>query len=368
MLKANSRTLSITDIKVPTAFEMTTPGREKVDKAKQFYAVTGQFDHSILVDRNGYIFDGYARFVAAKELGLDKVSVVQIVPFERKKKADKPANKYEGMSNEELRRTACDIGGLCLAHCGDRKSECPLFAIHTGSRCTEYMKQHPEMRQTLIAYLLAEDAASEPKQENKPAEPAEPTEQKEPIKLYCVKDYAPGEWVTEGKIYELDGEGKIHFDDGYTKAFDNLLRPSSVTNALFPLVKRPAKVGERIYMEEDILNFISDDGHLSEVVMANDDGRIYNRGSYTMTADYYLVLDGYHPEPEKEPEYYNGKVVCVKADGYFTVGKVYEFCNGLVKSNTGDSYNKGEPIKSLEELGDGTWIPEFVEFKGEAND
>lgn len=43
-----------------------------------------------------------------------------------------------------------------------------------------------------------------------------------------------------------------------------------------------------------------------------------------------------YTEPPK-PKYYNGKVVCIETeDKYFTVGKVYEFVDGIVKDNDND--------------------------------
>ena len=89
----------------------------------------------------------------------------------------------------------------------------------------------------------------------------------------------------------------------------------------------------------------------------------------------YLVLDGYQPEPEKEPEpeYYNGKVVCVSSgDACFTVGKMYEFVNGEVKDDEGDArpMHADERFKSVEEWNSecGMPIARFIEFKGEAHD
>jgi len=81
--------------------------------------------------------------------------------------------------------------------------------------------------------------------------------------------------------------------------------------------------------------------------------------------EYLLAEDA---EAEPEPKYYNGKVVCVETDGFFTVGKVYEFRDGLIKSDTGNIYNSSEPISSFKDLSDGTWMPKFIEFKGEAHD
>lgn len=52
-------------------------------------------------------------------------------------------------------------------------------------------------------------------------------------------------------------------------------------------------------MEKDILGFVSDDGRLSNVMRADSEGKIYNKKGKTMTANHYLVLDGYQPEPEQ---------------------------------------------------------------------
>lgn len=70
-----------------------------------------------------------------------------------------------------------------------------------------------------------------------------------------------------------------------------------------------------------------------------------------------LVVDGYR---EEKPEYYNGKVVCVKGGNYHTVGKVYEFNDGVVSDNTEDlDYNN--PIKTLKEANEHL-VPKFIPF------
>lgn len=57
-------------------------------------------------------------------------------------------------------------------------------------------------------------------------------------------------------------------------------------------------------------------------------------------------------EPEK-PKYYNGKMVCVENGGYFwwTVGKIYEYKDGIVTADDGDKYprNNYEPYKDAED-------------------
>lgn len=57
-------------------------------------------------------------------------------------------------------------------------------------------------------------------------------------------------------------------------------------------------------------------------------------------------------EPEK-PKYYNGKMVCVENGGYdwWTVGKIYEYKDGVVTADDGDKYPKrgAEPYRDTED-------------------
>ena len=57
-------------------------------------------------------------------------------------------------------------------------------------------------------------------------------------------------------------------------------------------------------------------------------------------------------DPEK-PKYYNGKMVCVENGGYpwWTVGKIYEYKDGIVTADDGDKYPKrgAEPYRDAED-------------------
>ena len=57
-------------------------------------------------------------------------------------------------------------------------------------------------------------------------------------------------------------------------------------------------------------------------------------------------------EPEK-PKYYNGKMVCVENGGYswWTVGKIYEYKDGIVTADDGCKYPKPglEPYRDAED-------------------
>lgn len=57
-------------------------------------------------------------------------------------------------------------------------------------------------------------------------------------------------------------------------------------------------------------------------------------------------------DPEK-PKYYNGKMVCVENGGchWWTVGKIYEYKDGIVTADDGDKYpkNRQEPYRDAED-------------------
>lgn len=59
-----------------------------------------------------------------------------------------------------------------------------------------------------------------------------------------------------------------------------------------------------------------------------------------------------HTDPEK-PKYYNGKMVCVENGGFnwWTVGKIYEYKDGVVTANTGYKYPRRgeEPYRDAED-------------------
>ncbi|MGL5995972.1 MAG: hypothetical protein ACRC1I_05530, partial [Pseudomonas proteolytica] len=289
-----------------------------------------------------------------------------------------------GMSNKQLDREMCSRGWSChVCNDGRRKHDC-LFA---DSDCHDVTDSD---RAAVIKYLLAEDAEAAPQPEDKPTE-----DKPEPIKLYCAKDYITPFGDVElikGTVCTFNpADGAIELPDGSRvgsegepRSYDEWKRDNPFrADCLVPLVKRPAKVGEWVYItkshEKRAVN-----GEIYEVApyKVNDDlfinhpdGTRSPDGAANIRDSEYLVLDGFHPEPEKEPEpeYFSGKVVCVSSgDEYFTVGKMYEFVNGEIKDDDGDErpMYADEWFKSVEEWNSEYGIPiaRFIEFKGEAHD
>lgn len=167
---------------------------------------------------------------------------------------------------------------------------------------------------------------------------------KEPIKLYCVKDYTSflgSHWLTKGKTYEFNGYG-VTFNNGFCssgkRTFDEWSRSNpNISACLIRAEKRPAKVGEYVMVENE-----ADPIQVSRFCGVRDDCVVLADGRHTKVLCReinYEVLDGYTPEPEKEPEPvgWNGKVVCTKSKvDFLTTGKVYTFKNGLSVDDVGD--------------------------------
>lgn len=206
-------------------------------------------------------------------------------------------------------------------------------------------------------------------------QPAQPKQ--EHVKLYCVKE-SNVSWVrgalTKGKIYEFDGHF-IEYDSGTSARFNDFESwkrgDPNYAACLVPLVSRPAKVGEWVYIKKKIGDYTYNVGDIGKVEKTYpQNGNIKAFGGLYVLATEYLVLDGYKPKPEKaEPEYYSGKVVCVDNGGhhdFWTVGRVYEFKNGFIEKCDNGSFFSSQ-YKTLEEANNGTPCvgAKFIEFKGE---
>lgn len=372
-----------------------------------------------------------------------------------------PANKYEGMSDYELSDAICS--DRRCDNWGSTGKNCPSRPYcHDGKGSYAYILEHrSEAISYLLAEDEAKAKQDKPSKPDKPAEkhqykvgdritansniggsykgpgtivevdesdscctyrvafdvnhgvhvwaytdsvkpigPAQPEPAKaEPVKLYCIKDYKPGKWLTKGKVYEfVPGVGTTYDSgfvgsDGYGGNIANYAKCNpGFWSCLVPLVKRPAKKGEYIivtnmdciaYLDgrfdmEDILRVTDDDTSIIDQWKGKAVGfenvthpnRLYH-GCVILNKDY-LVLDGYQPEPKQpEPKYWSGKVVCVETCGGFTVGGVYEFKDGKVTDDDGDARSmssyRAESLEAWNKLL-GSGIARFIEFKGEAHD
>jgi hypothetical protein len=174
-------------------------------------------------------------------------------------------------------------------------------------------------------------------------------------------------------------EDEFDFNIGARLAFDRL-HGEEKKEQKWRVVHRPARVGDYIRLKHTYFSF-NKIGDILKVATASaacvsvkacDHPR--STGEKSNYLWYYDNFSYEVIEPctsEQKEEYYNGKVVCVKAGEIYayTVGKIYEFKNGNVKNDNGfDALIKH--IKTLDEWhkNHSNWaefIPLVEEKKGE---
>lgn len=237
-LTFTNNTLPIGEIKITKEFSSTMPRLAKLKKCMDFYRTNGYFDRQIIVDSDKTLHDGYCAYITAVLIGVHKVKVLVV--------SDKPFNvnvKFTG-SMEQLGRA--------------------------------------------LKPVICKSVDSKP----------------EPVKLYCVKDYRGN--LTRGKIYEVK-DGFMRYDDG-SKAFMQWMDIAEDIKEswlfkdgyLVPLVRRPAKVGEWVYIDNAHINDNSHiygdvhNGAIFKVSFAGTGSRPVRVNYNTwLWEDEYLVLDGF---------------------------------------------------------------------------
>ena len=85
---ANSKTMLLSEIKVPKDFRNSQPNIDKVVYAESFYTTHSILDQPIILNHNGYIMDGYIRYLVAKAHNLETVPVIVIKAKIRETKSE----------------------------------------------------------------------------------------------------------------------------------------------------------------------------------------------------------------------------------------------------------------------------------------
>ncbi len=75
-LRNSPEMVPVSNIKVPRGW--TPPRPEKVNKCITYYNATGMFGKNVIIDEHNEIIDGYAAVVAAQNLGVKKIAVLQM--------------------------------------------------------------------------------------------------------------------------------------------------------------------------------------------------------------------------------------------------------------------------------------------------
>ena len=60
--------MNIDDIKISDQFLDSHPSQEKMERFEKYWLRTNHQDKSIILDKNGYLVDGYIRYLIMKEM------------------------------------------------------------------------------------------------------------------------------------------------------------------------------------------------------------------------------------------------------------------------------------------------------------
>lgn len=167
--------------------------------------------------------------------------------------------------------------------------------------------------------------------------------------------YEDGEVKKSAKA-ECSPDDTFDFSFGAKLAFERLIKPT-------PKFRVDDKVIGNAKAERYCITMKDRRGTVEKV---NPDGSIDVRDN-RWPAIKFKKLDPDCFDLYTEPEYYNGKVVCVekKKEHYsYTVGKIYEFKNGRVKLDNGRESPCTTRVTSLDEWNDSDWAgAKFIEIK-----
>ena len=71
------KTMKLSDIKITEAFESTHPSPDKIRKKKEQWLKTGRQRKYIVVNKDGYLVDGYITYLIMKELGIEEAKIIK---------------------------------------------------------------------------------------------------------------------------------------------------------------------------------------------------------------------------------------------------------------------------------------------------
>lgn len=113
--------IKLSEIKITSAFENTTPNPEKVQRHKEYYNKNGKQSKPILLDYNNILRDGYIQYLILKENGVEEATII------RKKR-----NKKQ-------------IQCLNVNPCYKKTETIYIFGVHPNSKCQrEFVWRVPE--------------------------------------------------------------------------------------------------------------------------------------------------------------------------------------------------------------------------------
>ena len=74
-LTGQSCNMEIGDIQIYPCYEEHPPKPEKMEHKAQYFEQTGRFQSEIILDKDGYLIDGYTSYLLAREQGMKRVLI-----------------------------------------------------------------------------------------------------------------------------------------------------------------------------------------------------------------------------------------------------------------------------------------------------
>lgn len=85
--------MKLSEIKIPTSFEIGTPNASKYEKCENYYNKTGNQDRYIVVDENNVLVDGYIMYLVLKSHDVEYGDAKRLT-LRKHKYTDRQRNKY----------------------------------------------------------------------------------------------------------------------------------------------------------------------------------------------------------------------------------------------------------------------------------
>ena len=104
--------IRLSEIKITSAFENTTPNPEKVQRCREYYAENQKQSKPILLDYNNALRDGYIQYLVLKENGIEEATIMR-------KKKYKRLKEYKSTPSYKNSNTTY------------------IFGVHPNSNCTK---------------------------------------------------------------------------------------------------------------------------------------------------------------------------------------------------------------------------------------
>lgn len=71
------RNFNLKDIKIKEDFKRKKPNNYKMSKKWNYYRRTGCLESDIVIDKNGYLIDGYTSYLIAEADGIKKLDIIK---------------------------------------------------------------------------------------------------------------------------------------------------------------------------------------------------------------------------------------------------------------------------------------------------